>query len=380
MTGAGESLLLVERNGRKKSIKGSNLNLLIQDDMLLINRDDKVQKIRWVDAGTLSDIQDTDLFACWKDGVNYHMTGVTFKGLYPLPEMVIDYFDFNTSKTERPLPIEDGDTVQHEWKVSNAKEVYVDGVGWHYNSTKHERRENVTYSGPVGKEFLYTLTATDFAGNVKTDEIKGVVVAPKVQITRWDWPAGPQSYGQVMTGWWATKNAEKLEREGYKVYANFSGDTASGTETWRFYPIEDKWHSITGEAYSKYDDSTIETQAWVWVTGLSINPSTIFDYVTNGKVGGSFRPKVNISNENKIYSATGTEVHTTWRLLGLTKGNEEASFGTGSSNQINETTDREPRVHFKKKTKNGSITLQCECVNTDNYEYSRPEIKFTVGL
>lgn len=285
MTGAEESLLLIERNGRKKSIKGSNLDLLIQNDILLINRDKKVQKIRWVDTSTLTTIQDTDLFACWKDGTNYHMTGVTFKELY----------------------------------------------------------------------------------------------IPKVQITQWEWPSGTEKYGAWMTGYWTTKNAERLEKEGFKVYANFSGDTASGSETWRFYPSETGYQSMTGKAYSKYDDSTVSTQAWIWVTGLSINPSTIFDYVTNGKIGGAFRPKVNIPNEDKIYAATETEMFTTWRLIGLTKGNEEASFGSGNSNQINETTDREPRVHFKKKTKNGAITLQCEALNSDNYERSRPEIKFTVG-
>ena len=83
MIGVEESLLLVERNGRKKSIKGSNLTLLTQDDILLINRDGELQKVTWVDASTLSDIRDTDLFACWKDGVNYHLTGATLKDLYP---------------------------------------------------------------------------------------------------------------------------------------------------------------------------------------------------------------------------------------------------------------------------------------------------------
>ena len=379
MTGAEESLLLVERNGRKKSIKGSNLSLLTQDDILLINRDNRVQKVRWVDPSTLSDIQDTDLFVCWKDDVNYHMTGATFKELYPLPEMVIDYFDFNTTNTERPLPIEEGSTVQHEWRVLNAKEVYLDGVGWHYERDTHEGRSNVAYSGPIGREFPYILTATDFEGNVITEEIKGIVVGPKVQITRWDWPTTTQKYGQVMTGYWATKNAEKLDKQGYKVYANFSGETASGSETWRYYPKESGYQSMVGKAYSKYDDSTVSAQAWIYVTGLSINPSYIFDHVTSGKVGGNMRPKVEITNENKIYDATGTEMSVTWKLRGLTKGDEEATFGSVSS-QIDETRDREPRVYFKKKTRSGAITLEVEVVNSDNFEYARDSIQFTIGM
>jgi hypothetical protein len=202
---------------------------------------------------------------------------------------------------------------------------------------------------------------------------------PKVEITRWDWPTNTQNYGTEFTGYWATKHAEKLDREGYKIYANFGGDTASGSDTWRVYSTETKYHSITGKAYSKYDDSTVSTQAWVWVTGFSINPCTIFDHATSGMVGGAFRPKVSIPNEDKIYKASGTEMSTTWKLLGMTKGNEEASFGS-TSNQINETRDREPRVVFKKKTRNGPITLQCEVINTDTWEYARPEIKFTVGM
>jgi len=378
MIGVEESLLLVERNGRKKSIKGSNLTLLTQDDILLINRDGELQKVTWVDASTLSDIRDTDLFACWKDGVNYHLTGATFKELYPLPEMVIDYFHFNTNIKEDPLPIEDGSIISHSWKVSNAKDVHVDGVGWNWGSYAHEGRVSVTYTGDPGRQFLYILTATDFEGNVKTAQIEGVITGKKVKITKWDWPTGQKYYGEWCYGYWETKHAEKLDKNGYKVYANFNADTASGEESWRWYPTENGYQSMVGKAYSKYDDTTVSEQAWVYVKGFSINPSRIFDYSTNGKVGGNMRPKVDIPNEDKIYGASGTEMSVTWKLKGMTKGNEEATFGS-VSNQIDSTRDREPRIYFKNRTRNGAITLEVEVVNSDNFEYARDSIQFTIG-
>jgi len=208
---------------------------------------------------------------------------------------------------------------------------------------------------------------------------KELFSGPKVQITQWDWPTTTQKYGTYFNGYWTTKHARRLERDGYQIYANFAGDTTSGTDEWRFHPTTTGYYTITGKAYSKYDDSTDSKTARIHCTGYSINPSTITDY-KNGMVGGSFRPKVIIPNEDTIYNLSGAEMYTTWTLVGLTPGNEEATFTSpDTSGQINETREREPRVALKKRTRNGPITLKCQVTNPDNFEYARPEVQFTIG-
>ena len=98
---------------------------------------------------------------------------------------------------------------------------------------------------------------------------QALLQGPEVQITKWSWGSGPgyHQYGQKINGEWETRNAKGLNKNGYKVYSNFDREYASGTDDWYFYPTEDGEHTITGEAFSKYDDSSVIKTATVLVRG-----------------------------------------------------------------------------------------------------------------
>ena len=206
---------------------------------------------------------------------------------------------------------------------------------------------------------------------------------PGVQITKWSWPGGPgyHPYGATIPGEWETRNAKGLNRNGYEVYSNFSGEYASGTSEFWFYPTEDKECIIEGEAFSKYDDSSVIRTATVLVRGISINPARLQDTKDNIPAGQRMNPKLIMAN-TELLESKGTRLSCTWELRGMTKGNEEASFDPDKlvDSYYDSGNKNPPTVYRTGKTKDNLIELYAEGLNSTNYERARVSHSFTCQL
>ncbi len=207
-----------------------------------------------------------------------------------------------------------------------------------------------------------------------------VQLDPEVEITRWDYGyAGTwYPYASPLIINWQTRHAKDFEINGNHQYAVYSGEYAGSTyETYR-YPSKDQAFEITGTAFSKYDDSTVDAVATVNVRGISIAPGYLSDTVDNIKPGLKMRPKFNMTNVYTL-EQKGAKIMTTWDLVGMTKGNEEASFAMDSvvDHYFDEFSTSPPTIHRRAKTRNGPITLRAEGVNGHNYERVRDEHQFT---
>ena len=183
MTTAEESYYVIERGGRKKKIQGVHLaDKLEIGDILLLNRDGKVRTLEWLGLPSINYIKDSDHFVCWKDAPhnrNYRVRGSRMKEMMR-KAMVIDYFKFNTNDTSSPTMIPLGSSMAHKWKVTNAKTVYVNGVGWHWESHQHSDSVSISYMGVADK--TYNLDATDYSGNT----IRRSIHAKVYDDRKWD--------------------------------------------------------------------------------------------------------------------------------------------------------------------------------------------------
>ena len=206
---------------------------------------------------------------------------------------------------------------------------------------------------------------------------------PIVQITKWNWGSGPgwHQYGARINGEWETRNAKGLDKNGYKVYSNFGGEYASATDEVYYYPAEDGERTITGEAFSKYDDSSVIRTATVLVRGISINPARLQDTKDNIPAGQRMNPKLIMAN-TELLESKGTRLSCTWELRGMTKGNEEASFDPDKlvDSYYDSDNKNPPTVYRTGKTKNNLIELYAEGLNPSNYERARVSHYFTCQL
>lgn len=211
---------------------------------------------------------------------------------------------------------------------------------------------------------------------------KALLQDPKVQITRWNWPVGSwHEYRADIIGYWETRNAEGLNRNGYKVYSNFNEEYASGqTEFW-FWPTEDRECIIEGEAFSKYDDSSVIATATVYVRGISINPASLQNTKDNLTAGARMNPTISMANSSLLESK-GTRLSCTWDLRGMTEGEEEASFAPDKlvDHYYDSDNKNPPTVYRQNKTKNGPIQLHAEGLNSNNYERARLVHYFTCQI
>ena len=208
---------------------------------------------------------------------------------------------------------------------------------------------------------------------------KGLLKDPNaVEITKWYWPAGWHPYGATIPGDWETRNAEGLNRNNYKVYSNFDREYASGQSEYWFWPTEDKECIITGEAFSKYDDSSVIRTASVWVRGISINPASLKHTKDNLAVGFKMYPQLVMAN-SELLESKGQRLSCTWRLKGMTNGDEEASFDPDKlvDYYYDGENKNPPTVYRRDKTRNGPIELNAEGLNPNNYERARLSHYFT---
>ena len=208
---------------------------------------------------------------------------------------------------------------------------------------------------------------------------KGLLQDPNaVEITKWYWPAGWHPYGATIPGDWETRNAEGLNRNNYKVYSNFDREYASGQSEYWFWPTEDKECIITGEAFSKYDDSSVIRTASVWVRGISINPARLQDTKDNIPGGQRMNPRLIMAN-SELLESKGQRLSCTWKLKGMTKGDEEASFDPDKlvDYYYDGENKNPPTVYRRDKTRNGPIELNAEGLNPNNYERARLSHYFT---
>ena len=211
---------------------------------------------------------------------------------------------------------------------------------------------------------------------------KGLLQDPNaVEITKWYWPAGWHPYGATIPGDWETRNAEGLNRNNYKVYSNFDREYASGQSEYWFWPTEDKECIITGEAFSKYDDSSVIRTASVWVRGISIKPVSLQDTKDNLIPGQRMRPTIVMSNTSSLESK-GSRLSCTWDLKGMTKYDEEASFDPDKlvDHYYDSDNKNPPSVYFRGVTRNGPIELRAEALNSTNYERERLSHRFTCNF
>ena len=382
-TTAERSYFLIERGGKKKRILGSNLDKLQKDDILIINRGDNLMRLRWEDKSTLSKIEDSDLFVIYSStlAANYRVTGKSFKDLIPLDPMVIDYYHFVGNDTQvQPYPIQQNEVVRHRWSVSNAKTVVVKNGNLVFEEHQDDRR--VTYGGNPGFEGSWVLTATDFEGNVITEEITYVMTGPKVQVTKFKCPGGVwHAYAAPLEIEWETRHAKDFEIDGWHQYAVYTGEYARDTYTTYRYPSEDRNYTIKGEAFSKYDDSTDYDVGTVYVRGISMVPGNLTNTKDNLSPGGKMHPQFSVNNSLHLENA-GASISRTWDLVGMTKNEEECSFAIGSlvDHYFDGDGKNPPTIHRRSKTKNGPITLRVEAVNSHNYERVRAEHKFTCNM
>lgn len=202
----------------------------------------------------------------------------------------------------------------------------------------------------------------------------------EVQITKWSWPEGSgyHQYGATINGEWETRHAKGLNRNGLKVYSNFDGEYASGVSELWFYPTVDGQHIIEGEAFSKYDDSSVIRTARVLVRGISINPASLQDTKDNITAGARMHPRLVMAN-SELLESKGGRLSCTWKLRGMTNGDEEASFEPDEL--VDEYYDSDnkspPTVYRTSKTKNNFIELYAEGLNSHNYEHARVSHYFT---
>ena len=210
---------------------------------------------------------------------------------------------------------------------------------------------------------------------------KALLQDPKVEITKWSWGHSPgyyHQYGQKINGEWQTKHAEGLNKNGYKVNAYFGQETAGGYDDCYFYPAEDGEFTIEGEAFSKYDDSSVIRTATVLVRGITINPAILKDTKDNIPAGARMFPKLVMANGDRLESM-GNRLSCTWRLRGLTKGNEEASFDPDRLRDEYYDSDNKnpPTVYRTGKTKDNLIELYAEGQNPTNWELAPVSHYFT---
>ena len=207
--------------------------------------------------------------------------------------------------------------------------------------------------------------------------------ATAVQITKWSWPGPPgyHPYGATIKGEWETRNAKGLNRNGYEVYSNFSGEYASGKSEFWFYPTEDKECIIEGEAFSKYDDSSVIRTATVLVRGISINPARLQDTKDNIPAGQRMNPRLVMAN-SELLESKGGRLSCTWKLRGMTQGNEEASFDPDKlvDDYYDSNNKNPPTVYRTGKTKDNRIELYAEGLNSQNWERARVSHYFTCQL
>ena len=200
---------------------------------------------------------------------------------------------------------------------------------------------------------------------------QALLQAPEVQITKWSWGSGYgwYQYGARINGEWETRNAKGLNTNGYKENADFSGEYASGQDNWYFYPAEDGEQTIEGEAFSKYDDSSVIRTATVLVRGITINPAILQDTKDNIPAGARMFPKLVMANGDRLESM-GNRLSCTWKLRGLTNGNEEASFEEDRLlvEYYDSDNKNPPTIYRTNKTKNGPIELYAEGFNPSNSE------------
>jgi len=375
MTGAEESLLLVERNGRKKSIKGSNLNLLTQDDILLINRDGKVQKIRFSSSSTYNAIQDTDLFACWKDDVNYHMTGVTFKKLLGKgPE--IEYFRHTLGS---PYTLCLGYTHRYnlQWKVLGDTTCVIKAQNGNVLSTAQSGDLVITVDSLGTSEF--TMEAKGSNGVVETRKISATTVCalPTNSLS------GPSSstYG----------TSYKLN---YTQSGHTTGDLAgttvrdsSGSKTFTRYPTKEITYCSTLESYNCCG-STRATHC-VKVPGFSISPISFSGVPSNPKKKDQFT----VTPSHNTNSGKTNNVAYKWELeAGIDSGFANFNGNAAGKPGLFESTDRTPLIYCINNTHNkkgdavtnppgklpDGVKLKLTVKNKDNNESSSTYVYFKI--
>jgi hypothetical protein len=372
MTGAEESLLLVERNGRKKSIKGSNLNLLTQDDILLINRDGKVQKIRFSSSSTYNAIQDTDLFACWKDDVNYHMTGVTFKDLLGKgPE--IEYFRHTL---DSPYTLCPGSSERYslQWKVLGDTTCVIKSPNGSVFS--YAKSGNIGVSVTELGTFEYTMEATGSNGVVEIRKISFTTRCLNPTNTL----SGPSSstYGTSYTLNYTQSNHSRGDLAGSSVY------DSSGSKTFTRYPTKEITYCSTLESYNCC--GSVRSTHCVKVPGFSVAPVSLSGVPSQPKKKEQFTVTPSYGNSSKLKN-----VEYKWELeSGIDSG--FANFNGNAAGRPGQFTsdERTPLIYVINNThsKNGNavsqppgklpdgVKLKLTVKNKDNNEESSTYVYF----
>ena len=374
MTGAEESLLLIERNGRKKSIKGSNLNLLTKDDILLINRDGKVQKIKFSSSSTYNAIQDTDLFACWKDDVNYHMTGVTFKDLLGKgPE--IEYFQHTL---DSPYTLCPGNSVRYnlQWKVLGGTTCVIKHSNGYVYSTTQSGDMAINLSELATIEYI--MEATGSNGVVETRKISATTVCalPTNSLS------GPSSstYGTSYTLNYTQSNFSNGDLAGSTTYKS------SGSQSYTRYPTKEITYCSTLTSYNCCGNK--KSTHCVKVPGFSVSPVSIGGVPSQPKKKDQFTVTPSYGNSSKLKN-----VEYKWELeSGIDSGFANFNGNAAGRPGLFESTDRTPLIYVINNThsNNGSavsqppgklpdgVKLKLTVTNKDNNETSSSSVYFKI--
>ena len=374
MTGAEESLLLIERNGRKKSIKGSNLNLLTQDDILLVNREGKVQKIRWVGASTSSNIQDTDLFACWKDDVNYHMTGVTFKDLLGEgPE--VEYFRHTL---DSPYTLCPGTSERYnvQWKVLGDTTCAIKATNGHVFSTAQSGSIVIVASELGTSEFIMEATGSNGVVEIRKISATTVCNVPTNSLT------GPSSstYGTSYTLNYTQSGHTSGELGGVTV------NNSSGSKSYTKYPSKETTYCATLKSTNCC--GTKSTTHCVKIPGFSVAPVSLSGVPSKPKKKDQFTVTPSYSNSGKLKN-----VEYKWELeSGIDSGFANFNGNAAGRPGLFESTDRTPLIYCINNTHSNNdnavnnppgylpdgVKLKLTVKNTDNNEESSTYVYFKI--
>jgi hypothetical protein len=365
------ALFLVNRSGVKHHVSGSSIGDKIKDgDAVLVQRGNSTFKATY--SNGFNNIVNSDLILVREGGVNYHVTGANFLGLFGRgPE--IEYFRHTL---DSPFTLCPGTSERYslQWKVLGDTTCVIKsptGSVFSY-STSGNIGVSVTEIGT----FEYTMEATGSNGVVEIRRISFTTRCANPTNSL----SGPSNstYGTTYKLNYTQYNHSRGDLAGSAVY------DSSGSKSYTKYPSKDTTYCSVLTSYNCCGNEA--TTHCVKVPGFSVGPVSISGVPSQPKKKEEFTITPNYSNSSKLKN-----VEYKWELeSGIDSG--FANFNGNAAGRPGQFTsdERTPVIYVINNThsKNGNavsqppgklpdgVKLKLTVKNTDNNEESSTYVYF----
>ena len=365
------ALFLVNRSGVKHHVSGSSIGDKIKDgDAVLVQRGNSTFKATY--SNGFNNIVDNDLLLVREGGVNYHVTGANFLGLFGRgPE--IEYFRHTL---DSPYTLCPGSSERYnvQWKVLGDTTCAIKATNGHVFSTAQSGSIVIVAQELGIAQFI--MEATGSNGVVDTRIISATTVCANPTNSL----SGPSSstYGTTYTLNYTQSNFSRGDLAGSSVY------NSSGSKSYTKYPSKETTYCSVLTSYNCCGNEA--TTHCVKIPGFSVAPVSIGGVPSQPRKKDEFTVTPSYGNSSKLKN-----VEYKWELeSGIDSGFANFNGNAAGRPGLFESTDRTPLIYVINNThsNNGSavsqppgklpdgVKLKLTVTNKDNNEASSTFVYF----